>query len=85
MTTHTCYPAFDEMGIARSVCAEVIKVDGVWTRCGVKVVRILHGPGHVLAGRPCGFPDTWAHCWITAERAALESSDLLTVPEWKER
>jgi len=73
MKRHTCWPSFFDMEQTRSKCAE----------CGGSLVRILHGPGHMIDGKSCGFPDMWRYCWITAELAATESADLLTLPRWK--
>jgi hypothetical protein len=65
-------------------CAEVVKVDGKWVKCGKPLVRIMHGPGHTIDGKPCGFPEAWRYCWVSAELAATASGDLLALPRWKE-
>ena len=83
MTIHTCYPSYFDMGSTTSTCAETIKVDDAWVRCGKPVVRILHGPGHAIDGKPCGFPEGWRHCWVTEELAVTQTADLLTLPRWK--
>ena len=72
MTPHHCFPSFTKME-ANTECDE----------CHGPLVRILHGPGHQLNGKPCGFPETWRYCWIRAELAATEAADLLTLPRWK--
>jgi len=82
MSAHTCWPSFFDMN-QRAKCGEVIKVGDSWTKCGRPLVRIMHGPGHRIDGHPCGFPDGWSYCWITAELAATQTADLLTLPRWK--
>ena len=82
MSGHTCMPSLFDMG-RTPTCSEVVKVDERWEKCGTPLVRIMHGPGHQIDGKPCGFPDVWRYCWITAELATTQAADLLTLPRWK--
>lgn len=82
MTSHTCVPSFFDMGPS-ATCSEVVKVDDKWVRCGTPLVRIMHGPGHTIDGKPCGFPEQWRYCYLPASFVEARAADLLRLPDWK--
>lgn len=73
LRAHTCWPRWIDMTHPNPMCAD----------CDQPLVRILHGPGHQLAGKPCGFPQTWRHCFIPKARVDAAERDLLAIPEWR--
>lgn len=70
---HVCMPRMADLIDTKASCME----------CGRQLVRILHFPGHVIAGTLCLYPDSWQHCFISAELDENASSDLLTIPDWQ--
>ena len=69
---HPCQPRFADIPQLRPRCVY----------CSEQLVRILHGPGHTINGRPCGFPERWRHCFLPARIVDAPSTDFLRLPEW---
>lgn len=68
---HTCEPRFSDLGREAPPCMY----------CGKLMVRIVHEPGHKIAGKVCNWPATWKRCYVAEE--ALPPPDPFLIPDWR--
>lgn len=71
---HLCEPRFSDMGrgLEHPECMY----------CGNRMLRLVHEPGHRIAGKVCRWPDSWKRCYVA--QVALPPADPFLLADWRQ-